>query len=355
MGQIGVGIDIGHGAIKIVQLAKQHGRLELTGYSKVLLPAGLINNGLITDEALLVGALKTAISRLRIKQKKVIAAVAGDAVLIRNFTLPVMLGPELNSLIRSEVEKFIPFPITEAEFDWDIIHQYQERGEMELMVVAAQNQLIASQVNCLKKAGLQPVIVDAQPFADLRALGIETGNPSILEEVAVLNIGSAITQMDIFYHGGLRVNRTITIAGEALTRAVAEKLEISPEKAEAVKCNLGDADYIFMDELSGTENYRANQVLRQKLAELIIEIQRSLEYFKLQFNGATVSQLVITGGGGKLRNLPTYLGRELGLTVKLGDPLAGIHLHLKQGDHAVLLGNPNQFGVAIGLALRGVE
>jgi type IV pilus assembly protein PilM len=151
------------------------------------------------------------------------------------------------------------------------------------------------------------------------------------------------------------VTRIIAIAGNSITGAIADQLQISYEKAEAIKCNLGDADYNFKDCDPDGESYRANQVILQNLAELVVEINRSLDYFKLQFPGALINQIILTGGSSKLRNLAPYLERQLGVTVRIGDPLTGLQLNTKQTDRAVLLGNPNQFSVAIGLALRGVD
>jgi type IV pilus assembly protein PilM len=91
------------------------------------------------------------------------------------------------------------------------------------------------------------------------------------------------------------------------------------------------------------------------LAELIIEIRRSIDYFKLQFPGAPLNEFIITGGTSKLRNLAPFLERELSITVKLGDPLTRLQLNSNEADRIVILGNPYQFSAAIGLALRGVE
>lgn len=356
MARIGVGVDIGHGSIKIIQIAKKKDQLELIGYAKILIPSGSINDeGLITNPTTIIESIKQACYQVHVKQKKVIAAVAGDAVIIKHLNLPIMLGPDLGEVIRFEVEKFLAFPITEAEYDWDILCQH-DNGEMELMVVVAKNKLILNHLACLEQAGLQTVVVDAQPFAHLRSL--EIGIARAADDfggVVILDIGSAFAQMVIYFEGSLRETRIIVIAGNSITQAVTDQLKISYEKAEAIKCNLGDADYHFIESDLDTESYRANQIIQQKLAELVMEIHRSLDYFKLQFPGILINEFILTGGSSKLRNLAPYLERELGVAVGMGDPLTGLQLNSKQTDRATLLGNPNQFSVAIGLALRGVE
>ena len=44
MARIGVGVDIGHRWIKIIQITKNKERLELTGYAKTLIPPGSMND-----------------------------------------------------------------------------------------------------------------------------------------------------------------------------------------------------------------------------------------------------------------------------------------------------------------------
>jgi type IV pilus assembly protein PilM len=356
MARIGVGVDIGHGSIKIIQIAKNKNQLELIGYAKILIPPGSINDsGLVTNQTAIIEAIIQACSLAHLKQKKVITAVAGDAVIIKYLNLPMMVGPELGEVIRFEVERILTFPIREAEYDWDILRQ-QDSGEMELMVVAVPNKIIASQLVCLEQAGLKTAVVDAQPFANLRSLEIEmTRAADDIGGVALLDIGLTMTQMAIYYEKSIRVTRVITTAGNSITKGIVDQLQISYEKAEAIKCNLGNADYEFIDSNIDTEIYRANEIIQQKLAEMVVEIRRSLDFFKLQFQDTPINELILTGGSSKLRNLASYLQRELGVVVEMGDPLTGLQLKTKQTDRAVLLGNPYQFSVAIGLALRGVE
>ena len=356
MVRIGVGVDIGHSSVKIIQLAKYRERTELNAYSKIPFATHSIVNGQLINTANIVITLKHAVALAHLKSKKVVTTLTGEAVMIRNLKLPLLFGAELTKILQVEIERFIPYPLAELEYDWDIINQDPVNGEMELMVVATQKPVIAALVKCIGQAGLQPLIVEAQPLAALRSLGIGLENKA--EEpgaVAILDSGAELTQMAIYHDGGLRVTRIINNAGDHITKAISQQLQISPEKAEAIKCNLGDADYIFNPNNSKTEIFRANQVIKDSLTELSAEIRRSCDYFKLEYKGTPLRELILTGGSSKLKNLAPYLQRELALTVNIGDPLAGLPLNLKQTNRAVLLGNPNQFSVALGLALRGVD
>ncbi|HBF37269.1 MAG TPA: hypothetical protein DDW50_08100 [Firmicutes bacterium] len=356
MARIGIGVDIGRGSVKIIQLTSKKGQVELTGYAKIIIsPDSMDDEGMVASEALMAEAIHQACLQARVRSKKVFSAVAGNAVVMKALNLPVMIGPQLGEVIRFETEKFLTFPITEAEYDWDILQQH-DNGEMELMIVAAPKKIITSQLTCFQRAGLQTVAIDTQTFCNMRALAFDIDSESSnLGGIVILDVGVATTKMAIFYAGSIRETRIINIAGQLITRELAEQMQISLEKAEAIKCNLGDADYNFIESESDTESYKANQIIGGKLAELVVEIRRSLDYFKLQYPETPIHQFILTGGSSKLRNLASYLERELGIGVKLGNPLTGLQIASRQINRAVILGNPYQFSVAIGLALRGVE
>lgn len=356
MARIGIGIDLGHGAVKVVQITKNKGQAELTGYAKIVIPLDSVNeDGIVTNQPLVSEAIRQACMQARIRSKKIIAAVASDAAVMKELNLPVMIGPQLGEVIRFEAEKFLTFPIDDAEYDWDILKQH-DNGEMNVMIVAAPKKIIANQLTCFRGAGLQTVAIDMQPFCNMRALEIDIDSEaSNLGGIVILDIGLATTQMAIFYSGNVRETRVIHVAGYSITKEIAEIMQISFEKAEAIKCNLGDAEYSFIESEMETDSFRANQIILRKLGELVVEVKRSLEYFKLQYPDTPIHQFILTGGSSKLRNLAPYLEHELGTAVKLGNPLTGLQISTKQINRATILGNPYQFSVAIGLALRGVE
>lgn len=356
MVQTGLGLDIGSSAVKMIQIRQQRDQLELTNFARVPLPAGMVNSGIITNPVAVAEAIRKARSQARIQEKKVIVAVGGESIIIKHLKLPVITGPELNKVIKSEMERVIPFPIDEATYDWDILNQSRDGNEMEVMVVAAPNQVIHSQIECLKKAGLTPMVIDIQPLSNLRALGIgpQTLDRETVGGMAIIDIGAGSTQMVIFNEGSIRVTRIISIAGLNFTRVIAEQLQISTEKAVAQKYTAGDALYNFNDNDPDSESYQVNWAIRPVLEELVVEIKRSLDYFKLQFRGQAVNAIILTGGSSKLRNFSQFLEDELHMAVRLGDPLANLRLNLRQSDYAAILGNPLIFSVSIGLALKGV-
>ncbi|MGQ9779588.1 MAG: type IV pilus assembly protein PilM [Bacillota bacterium] len=352
-----VGLDIGTSAIKVVELTRKGDKCLLTRVGVTSLPMGAIEGGMVRDIATVAQILARLLKETRIKTKRVMAAVAGQAVIVRSLKFPSMPRHELAQAVRFEAERYIPFPAEEAAMDFDVTGENPETNEIEVMLVAAQRGVVESHVQTLRAVGLQPIIVDVQPFALVRSLhmylmdSLAMGSPM---NVAFLDIGAGTTDLVIFRDEVLRFTRIIPIGGNYFTRAIAGRLGVSEEEAEAMKIAHGQVILEPEAGLDNSQDAQLSSVITAVAGELVTEIRRSFDYFRLQ-SREDISRVVATGGGIMLRNLVGYLEHELGLRIEIGDPLERLHPNSRNCAPHLLPGAGPIFSVAIGLALRGVE
>lgn len=345
MGKSALGLDIGSSSIKVAELQRSGLSIRLKQYGVQPIPFGSLENGEIKNPQMIADQIKKILSDLRIKSKTAALAVAGQTVVVRHIKFPMMSKDELDSGIRFEAERYIPYPIEDACFAYEIISKDAGNNEMEVMIVAAQRHLIESHVQCLKLAGMQPLAVDVQPFALIRALGMLQNQNN--KTVAILDIGAGTSDLVIYRSGSPRFTRIIPIAGHRLTQAVANEMKKSVQEAEKLKVKYGNP---LSDETTG-EAAQVSQAIRPVLDELIVEVRRSLDYYRLQQRGEEVDQIVICGGGARLKGCETYFTRELGMRVTKGNPLS--LLTVDPSDE--LFDSAPVLSVGIGLALREVE
>ncbi len=345
MGKSALGLDIGSSSIKIAKLQRTGYSIRLKQYGVYPIPFGTLENGEIKDPQLIADQIRRVLNDLKIKTKGAVIAVAGQTVLVRHIKFPIMAKEELDSGIRFEAERYIPYPIEDACFAYEVINEDAGNNEMEVMIVAAQRQLIESHVQCLKLAGIQPLAVDVQPFALVRALGLTKTQHN--KTMAVLDIGAGTSDLVIYRSGSPRFTRIIPIAGNRLTQAVANEFKKSLQEAEKLKIKLGNP----LTEEASTDEARVSKAISPVLDELIVEVRRSLDYYRLQQRGDEVDQIVICGGGARLKGCETYFTRELGMRVTKGNPLN--LLTVDPSDE--LFDTAPVLSVGIGLALREVE
>ena len=347
-----VGLDIGTSAVKVVQISRNGNRYRLDRVGVAPLPIGAIDGGTVINIPAVAQVVVRLLRQSRINCRRVMVAVAGEAVIHRTLKLPILPKKEFDGVVRFESEKHIPFSLDDAVYDYDVIAEVPETNEQEILLVAAQRSIIESHLAVLKLAKLQALAVDVQPLALSRALQpyLAAGGEEVEGNIAVLDVGAGTSDLAIFHQGVQRFIRIIPIGGNYFTRAIARRLEISDEAAESLKITRGQV--VLDDQPSDSpEDAMLYSAISSVMVELTMEIRRSIDYFRLQFH-EDIARLVTTGGGIVLRNMDAYLARDLGLRVEIGDPM--ISLQGAVMPKQITAAGPI-FCVAIGLGLRGVQ
>jgi len=170
----------------------------------------------------------------------------------------------------------------------------------------------------------------------------------------------------------LQFSREVTPAGADITKAIVEGIGSAGEpglfyeRAEGIKREIGIPLEPYPEALRPFDKLRAQDALQQAkdttlskisflvrpvLEKLAAEIGRSLDYYKSQFNEERIDRLLLTGGGANLKNIVSYLGKELQSPVEQFNPLRKILFDPKKVDAHFLDQMGSIFTIAAGLAL----
>jgi len=85
--------------------------------------------------------------------------------------MPKMDEEELRLAVPLEAENHIPMPISEVYLDFQVIPPIKDYfNHIEVLIVAMPKKIVDSYVSCFKKAGLIPLILEAESEAIARAL-----------------------------------------------------------------------------------------------------------------------------------------------------------------------------------------
>ena len=99
-----------------------------------------------------------------------------------------------------------------------------------------------------------------------------------------------------------------------------------------------------------TLDLKIYNAMAMELDEFIAEVRRSIDYYRSK--GGDVQQIMITGGGSKLRGLDGFLERAIGTSVKIYDPFKGINLNAKKTEDGLVEKHREEFSIAIGNGLH---
>ncbi len=270
-----VGIDIGSQQIKLVEMRPGKTGLVVSALGLGPTPPGIIQNNIITDPAALGLAVKQLMKDSGISVKRAVGCLSGqNAVVIRIIEVPRMTDAELKETMKWEVERHVPFAPSETVLDYQplvpLTPEAASGPNMEVLLAVAQQDAVNSYLDTLYAAGLDPIALDVEPLALSRALldlqsgqpvsrpQMPTGEQAFLggglpsETVAIVNIGAANTDIAIFQGDQLAFPRSLPLAGDSLTRAIAEALQFPVEQAERIKRELGVVQLDRMAVYTGT-------------------------------------------------------------------------------------------------------
>lgn len=356
-----LGLDIGDDAIKAVQLRKTKQGLQLVGRpASVRTPEGTVAGGVVVDGEAISETLADIVSSYEFTTKDVIASVGGNtSVTVRVASMPRMSGGELADAMDYELDRQVPFPVDQVIYDYQVIDLpgADEGDEMDVLLAAAQEDMVNAHVAAISGASLRPVHIDVEPLALSRALVNVSTNGYQQQTVAIAHIGASQTEISIVRQGYLIFVRAIPTAGHALTAAIRQEITGDEAEAEQAKRQLADVRELSPPaEGESDEIYRAKQAIQQVISEpifeLITELGRTLDFYRRQHPGDDVSCIILAGGSAVIPGLADLVASETGVATEVANPYQYMIYDSETANEAYLHDIGPVTVVAAGLAMR---
>lgn len=202
---------------------------------------------------------------------------------------------ELKAAVRWRIKDLIDFHVDDAVIDvFDIEGQ---RGRTKMMyVVVARIATVQEHINLLEKAHVNLGVID---IAELAQRNIAALLPEDQNGVALLHLTA---------RGGLL---TLTRQGSLF---LARPIEFGTEQLAATLPAAQENEFTLDEESDGPP-----AALRRLMDAIVLEIQRSLDYYESHFGLPPISSLVVAPLAQPVPGLAGYLGGNLGLPVRTLD------------------------------------
>jgi type IV pilus assembly protein PilM len=345
-----IGLDIGTSAVRAVQVDLAKGAATLSRLGQVVLPQGAVRDGEIIDREAVTEAIRLLWSQYGFKSRKVALGVANQQVIVRQVDLPYLPEEELRQSLPYQVQEHIPIPIEQATLDCTVLEHYETaEGDRfsRVLVVAAQTDMVNEILAAVRGAKLDPVLLDLDAFALLRALAPER----VLEDGAgelIVGVGSSVTNI-VVHEGGIpRFVRVLLMGGNAITEGLMSAGDLTFDEAEREKVVTGFVD----DDTFGDAYARA---IAERANRFVDEVRGSLDYYAAQVDAIPVQRVVLTGGGSRLANLATQLSTVLRMPVDVGHSFEDLRIGKLGLDDDQLAEAEHFLTVAVGLAKGAAE
>jgi type IV pilus assembly protein PilM len=338
-----VGLDIGSSAVKAVELKPAGRGYRVAAYGSEPLPPDSIVDGAIIDGAAVADAIRKLFEGRSIRTREVAASLSGNAVIVKKITLPTMTEAELAESIYWEAEQYIPFDIQDVNLDYQVLEAPAagEKGTMDVLLVAAKKEKIADYTGVIAQAGRAAVVVDVDAFALQNAYEVNYGvEPGAV--VVLLNAGAGAININILSGDQSVFSRDVSIGGNAYTEALQRELNLPYDAADRLKRGTGTDGVTFED---------ARPVLRAVSENVMLEVQKTFDFFKATAASDRIDRIMISGGASRAEGFSEMLGERFGAPVEQFDPFKRVAFDgRKLGGEAAEIA-PTA-AVAVGLALR---
>lgn len=334
-----LGIDIGDSSLKMVELKKKGRKIYLNNYAF----SENINDIKFTkiDD---ISYLAKAINKIRdeagIKSKKVTASLPTFAVFSSIITLSGVDKNNLTDLVFEEAQKVIPLPLEEMKVDFKVIPEMSKTksSNVRIFLTCSPKKLVKKYIDVFRQANLELSNLETETFSLVRSL-IGADKSVIM----IVEIGANSTDISIVKESIPVLNRSLEVCGTDITKALAEKMNLTFIQAEQFKVDLS---------LSRKDESQLLPLMIQIIAPIVTEIEYMIDFFSMT-NQTKVEKIILSGGSSLLIGLTEYLSSKLNLQVIIGDPFSRINYSNEFKPIIDEVGP--KLAVAVGLALRDIE
>lgn len=232
---------------------------------------------------------------------------------------------ELKAAVRWRIKDLLDFHIDDAVIDVFDIPGQQERGRPKLMyVVASRITTVQSHIELLENHDIDLTTID---IPELAMRNVAALLPEDENGVAMLYLGRNFGLLTLTCKRNLYLARKLDIGAEQLAGYL-----------EAVQ----ETDEFVLDEAE-----QMPAPLQRALDTIVLEVQRSLDYYESHFSLPAVAGLVLVPMAQHIPGMMGYIAGNLGVPVRMLDLNALVECEQTLSDEL-----QSQCILAIGAALR---
>lgn len=349
-----LGIDLGSFSIKAVEIKVEKGVAILMNFGIADIREEVVSGSahMVSYEMKRQQYLVALLQKMQVHTKKAHVSIPGSSGLVAVVEFPKMKESELSEAVKFEAHKYVPADMDEVVLSWDVLQAGKEslqKSEKEkknesvslsdrVLLVAALKKDVDRSAGMIQRVGYSVSSMELEVFSLARALiGRGTSGTHL-----IVDIGFRVCNLILVHHGDVFVTRMVDVGGGDITKTIADGMNISFDRAEALK---KQRDFFYQNEVP---------LSFPTIDILLNEIMRVQASFAEQIPGTHIESIILSGGGAMLPGLAKYFSQKTGIEVTKGDPWKQVQYNGGRipSDSVEELGNT--LAIALGLALRGV-
>ncbi len=343
-----IGLDITTSSVKLIELGMAGGQYRVESYAAEATPQNSVNEKAVVDPTSVGDVVRRAVKRSGARSRECAIAISGDAAITKIIQMPASLNEgELEGQVELQADQYIPFPMEEVSYDFEILGPAEHDPDMvDVLLVATRTENVEQRQAAVEAAGLKARIVDVEAFAlenACRLLKHQMPDEGFEHNVAVVDFGASSTTFSVLRDLKVMYTRDFAFGGQQLTEEIMRTYGLSLEDAGRAKKEGGLPS-----------NYEP-EVLDPFIDDMTQQVSRSLQFFLASGGGREQpEQILVCGGCANIPGVADVIGSRVGIPTEIGNPLGDMKL-ASRARSAGVMKDATALLTACGLALRSFD
>lgn len=297
-----ISMDLGAREIKIVEGKATKKNIFINNKINIELPKDIYFDGMILNIDQLSYYLRTALKENKITSNLVTLVINSSNIITREIVLPKVSDEEIESILKYQIEDYIPIEPEDYLFQHTHLGSVFEDGveKLNLLLIAIPKTMVESHLNLIHNIGLKPYILDFQGNALNKLFyyndALNGANSTKDHTIASIDMGYSNTKVNITLNGSLKVSRVINVGAAQWIKDIQMRMDMDEEEI------LNQIKDIEINE-DDTEHSAMIQSLSNILGQILEGIDMVFKYYNTRDMGNKIDFILLQGGFSKINGL----------------------------------------------------
>lgn len=343
-----LGLDVSTSSVKLIEISQLGDTYRVESFAAEPMPANAVNDKVIVDVEAAHEAVRRCVKASGTNVKLAAVAVGGATVITKTLPMPAKLSDkELGEQIELQADQYIPFPLEEVAFDYEVAGVSTSDPEMvDVLLAATRRENIEARQQMLHAAGLKAKVIDVEAYAlenAFRLLSHQMPDEGFGKTIAVVDFGAVTTTFSVLHDRKIIYTRDQQFGGKALTEEIMRHYGLSYEEAGKSKKEGGLPS-----------NYKSD-ILDPFVEDMAQQVNRSLQFFMSATSEyGHIDQLVLCGGCAMIPSALSHIQDKVGVPTVVADPFGRMKISSKAKSMGVENEAPGLM-ISCGLAMRSFD
>jgi len=350
-GVLPIGLDIGHSAIKMVQLVAGGDGVRILAADRAAVELDDAQ-GYDAQREVITHTVQDLLARNRFRGREVVSALPPNRLRITSLRLAEAEMFQAERTLRKEAAHRFGLDPREDAINYILAGNVRQGDELknEFILFATDDETIRNHIALLEGAGLQPRGIDAGPCALFRNFDRTMRRQEDRERTIIfIDVGHRYTIVVFGRAGEICFVKQMAFGAARFAEDIAAKLAITTADAESLRHKMQNGESV-----DAATRRTVVDTLHATAEQLAAEISLCLRYYTVTFRGKRVERAVLAGGGVHETTLLDVMKHHLAIDTRIAAPFRGFDTTPTDAQSDAQ-GLSADYALAVGLSLKGLN